>query len=437
MNRLDSKHDYFDRLCALSAANQATLKEEKELAEHAQSCPSCAQAIAEYRQIVYQTYSESLDDFSVTSSSGYLAEVADERSRAKERLFAKLNSLEFASSQSRISLTDSGREPSASVRNRRSVSPWIGWAVAAAMLLALTFELPQFWTAKKQSEATEARAQSLQLNVDALKGELARSQANPHETAPKADTGKQKEIEKLRTANQSLQRELDGAESAREQEATKNAELWNRIRLLQSSLDTLDTARSNWNSERAGLSERIASLTAEVQKSRNDFSRITAQNEDLSRQSVTQVRSLERQQKLLATDHDIRDILGSRSLRIIDVYDVTSQGEFARPFGRIFYSSGKFLIFYAFDLDKEKGLKRGAVFQAWGEKAKGKEDPVNLGAFYVDDESQNRWVLKVDDGRVLSSVESVFVTDSSHKVDKRPRGKPLLSAFLGESPVRP
>jgi hypothetical protein len=48
----------------------------------------------------------------------------------------------------------------------------------------------------------------------------------------------------------------------------------------------------------------------------------------------------------------------------------------------------------------------------------------------MDDPSQNRWILKVDDSRLLSRIDYIFVTDNSHKEGKRPKGKPLLSAFL-------
>lgn len=165
--------------------------------------------------------------------------------------------------------------------------------------------------------------------------------------------------------------------------------------------------------------------------------KVEARNQDLTRESLTQVRFVERQQRLLATDHDLRDILGARSLRIIDVYDVGSQGEFERPFGRIFYTEGKFLIFYAFDLDRQKGLKPRTIFQAWGEKGEGKDAPRSLGTFYMDDPSQNRWILKVDDAKVLSRIDYVFVTDSSQKQGTRPRGKPLLSASLNTSVNHP
>jgi len=238
------------------------------------------------------------------------------------------------------------------------------------------------------------------------------------------------EAQKLRADNEAVHQTLLTLEAARHREASENAELQARIRLLQSSLEVFQASNANLDAEKSALAERVSSATADLRKSQDEVGRLAARNEELSQESLAHVKSAERQQKLLATDHDIRDILGARSLHIIDVFDVSSQGEFERPFGRIFYTEGRSLIFYAFDLDQQKGLKRGAVFQAWGQKGDGKEDPRSLGAFYMDDPSQNRWVLKVDDSKTLSRIDYVFVTDGAHKQQVKPKGKPLLSAFL-------
>src|SRR5216683_6045011 len=143
-----------------------------------------------------------------------------------------------------------------------------------------------------------------------------------------------------------------------------------------------------YEAEKSGFAGRVSSVTADLQKSKDEMGRLAARNEELSQESLAHVKSVEHQQKLLATDNDIREILGARSLHIIDVFDVSSRGEFERPFGRIFYTEGKSLIFYAFDLDQQKGLKRGAVFQAWGQRGVAKEDSRSLGMFYMDHPSQ-------------------------------------------------
>ena len=52
-----------------------------------------------------------------------------------------------------------------------------------------------------------------------------------------------------------------------------------------------------------------------------------------------------------------------------------------------------------------------------------------------DDVSQKRWMLKVNDAKALSNIDRVFVTlEQNGKLDLRPHGKKILSAYLG-SPV--
>jgi len=274
--------------------------------------------------------------------------------------------------------------------------------------------------------------------VDELRGELTQIPAVPVKPALEAPSKtRDDDAQKLRADNEAMHQTLLSLEATRQREAGENAGLQDRIRLLQSSLDVLQASKATLEAEKSGLAERVSSLTADVRKSQDEIGGLVARNEELSQESLAQVRSVERQQKLLATDHDIREILGARSLHIIDVFDVSSRGEFERPFGRIFYTEGKSLIFYAFDLDQQKGLKRGAVFQAWGQRGVSKEDSRSLGMFYMDDPSQNRWVLKVDDSKALARIDYVFVTDSSRKEGVRPRGKPLLSAFLNPTANHP
>ena len=434
MTSLESWHEYFERLSALWAANQTSSEEECLLAEHAQSCSACRQAMEQYRQIVVQTYGET---GSPVGSSGVASEPGVERLRAKERLFTDLKSRVLLPAPDKIRAAAGNGKVKPRGQIRQPILSWAGWAVAAVVLLGVAVGASQYRLTEKRSREVETKATAIEKEIEELHRELARTQNELHEAVVRAAPDENRKLEDLKAANEALRQNLANAEVARQRDASDNAELRDHLRMLKSSLDVLQAEKANTEVEKAGLSDRIASLTAEARKSQDEMTRIAARNDELSQQAFSQVRYLERQQKLLATDHDIRDILGSRSLRIIDVYDVTSQGEFEHPFGRIFYREGQSLIFYAFDLDQQRGLKRGAIFQAWGQKGEGKEDPLNLGAFYMDDPSQNRWVLKVDDGRALAHVEYVFVTDGSRKEGNRPKGKPLLSAFLRKTPDHP
>jgi len=60
-----------------------------------------------------------------------------------------------------------------------------------------------------------------------------------------------------------------------------------------------------------------------------------------------------------------------------------------------------------------------------------------LGIFYVDDQKQNRWVLKFDDPDVLTEIDSVFVTVEPPGGSAKPTGHKLLYAYLKANPNHP
>ena len=436
---MESSHEYFDRLCAMAAVNETSQEENSRLAEHARTCRVCKQAIEQYQQVAAQTYAEASFEMNASETGAGFGVAAREQQRAKEALLAQVRGTIH------LPLTDADAAAQRVPRNGKvlagagsRMSAWAGWAVAAALLVALSGASAQYWMTKRQSREVDVRTASLQKEIEELRGELGMVQSSSlnagRKTEPAVDG---LETRKLQAANESLRKSLESTEEARHQDAGELAQLQERVRLLQSSLDVLQASSVGLEAERAVLSEKVSNLTTELRKSQDEMARVSARNEELSQEALTKVRYAERQQKLLATDRDVRDILGARSLHIIDVYDVSSQGEFERAFGRIFYTEGKSLIFYAFDLDQQKGLKRGAVFQAWGQKGESKEDPRSLGAFYMDDPAQNRWVLKVDDSKALSRIDYVFVTDGARKEGVRPKGKPLLSAFLNAAANHP
>jgi len=129
----------------------------------------------------------------------------------------------------------------------------------------------------------------------------------------------------------------------------------------------------------------------------------------------------------LSHDRDIRDLIGARNLYIADIFDTTETGKTAKPFGRIFYTKDSSLVFYGFDLEKQRGLERDAAFQVWGSGSD--RSPVSLGLFYQDD-SHNRWVLRCNDPKTLARLNMVFVTVEPPGGSSKPTGKPLLRAYL-------
>src|SRR5260370_8065277 len=81
-----------------------------------------------------------------------------------------------------------------------------------------------------------------------------------------------------------------------------------------------------------------------------------------------QDQTIRQQRDLLAYDRDIRDLIGARDLYVAEVTDVGRDAETKTPFGRVFFTKGKSLIFYAYDLDKQPVVQRTSVFRAWGRR---------------------------------------------------------------------
>jgi hypothetical protein len=147
--------------------------------------------------------------------------------------------------------------------------------------------------------------------------------------------------------------------------------------------------------------------------------------------------TIDEQQRFLASDRDIRDLIGARDLYIAEVYDVGGNGKRKRPYGRVFYTKGKSLIFYAYDLDQQPGVKNASTFQAWGLRGPDRSTALNLGVMYIDNTTNRRWMLRFDDPEALKKINAVFVTVEPNGGSPAPRGKQVLFAYLGEEPNHP
>jgi hypothetical protein len=181
------------------------------------------------------------------------------------------------------------------------------------------------------------------------------------------------------------------------------------LRAAEKRLNTLDRERSDYVIHSATLEAKVAELSGTL----NDKERMTSE-----------------QQELLAKDRDIRELMGARDLYITEVYDVARTGETEKAFGRVFYTKGKSLIFYAYDLNDQPGLKQAKTFEAWGRRGPEWTQAFKLGMFYEDNMAKKRWVLKFNDKKTLEQIDAVFVTVEPKGGSERPTGKPLLFAYL-------
>jgi hypothetical protein len=207
------------------------------------------------------------------------------------------------------------------------------------------------------------------------------------------------------------------------------------VQKLQQQVALLKTENAA-TAERSAARERdLGASQEQLQKAQAHASAIEAdlvtqqyQIKDLTAQLDTQKLNTERERELMAAGHEIRDLMGARDLHMIDVRDVDLKGNWKQPYGRIFLTDNKQLIFYAFDLNKAAGHDKS--FQVWGQKFDNQSSTVSLGTFHLDDQKQSRWIMKVSNPQLLSSIDSIFVTVENSAGGKRPTGKPLMNAYL-------
>ena len=132
---------------------------------------------------------------------------------------------------------------------------------------------------------------------------------------------------------------------------------------------------------------------------------------------------------------ELRNLIAARNLRVADVSDVNTTENQPKPFGRVFYTRGKSLVLFAYDLSK---TRPNQTFFAWGSRQSDPHRPQSLGALRTDDQTQRRWILEFNDPKVLAQIDSVYVTlEPTNKPGDAPNGRKLLSAYLGPSPKYP
>jgi hypothetical protein len=218
------------------------------------------------------------------------------------------------------------------------------------------------------------------------------------------------------------------------------------------TLASLEAELQHVQAENAGLktgtdvdASRIATLQAEIErlnsvKRASDIAVTAEENElrNLRRTLLEKEVVFKQQQHLIETGAQARDLIVARNLHIIDVYDSDGDGHAQRAFGRIFYTEGKSLVFYAYDLADPRKIDQQVSFYAWGERLGREQSVKRLGIFHNEDANEGRWVLTFEDPNVLAQINSVFVTVEQEKqAITRPKGKKILFAFLGNKANHP
>jgi hypothetical protein len=437
----ENRHDFFRELCAVATTGTLEDREWGELKAHLRDCKECSASLQKYREIARSAMPLLTSEESVGDHKGPDSWTPE---LARNELFARIARGEQVG-WSRDTARPPHRSDGKSLWNAFRVPKWdvgLRYAVSLALVAVVVGCVYRLGISKGRQlvrsdvESSVTEASLLQHQMEALKSEKASldeqvSARNSHiEALSKQLESSAADLAKLKTQQEQaaldLQQESVEISQARSENTSVVGErdaIASRLQDAESSLAFLKTTLSSLREDRtndllhtATLEKRIADLSARVNN------RSTLGSEDA---------------QLLASDRDIRELMGARDLYIADVFDVDPNGHTQKSFGRVFYTRGKSLIFYAFDLDKQRGVRTANTFQAWGRRGLHDISPVNMGIFFLDNEKNRRWVLKFDDPDTLAKIDTVFVTVEPKGGSQEPRGKPFLVASLTSQPNHP
>jgi hypothetical protein len=422
-------HQRFRELSALAQGGECSDSDWLELKRHLQMCSSCREAYSEYSLIANEGM------LFLAAARGYTPECKSwDKGAAWSDLRSRIREME----QPQPTLVKV-RPP---VPGHRFL-PWCAgqqWAAAAVVAFLIVaasagaYRLGNLSSTAIGQGATTSSAELRQFDSERrAASELLASQTTQMSRLQKQVSSEQQELSKLRAA-------LRAAEDQFRQLSTGIGERNEQLRRLSDQRDRLVSQLRDVEQVSQKAQAELSSLHAEHDRTLLRTTSLESKIEELTASNRDQERRLGDDKQFLASDRDIRELMGARKLYIADVFDVDSGSRTRKPFGRVFYTQNKSLVFYAFDLDHEPGVKTASAFQVWGERDAEfgeKSRAKNLGILYMDSESNRRWVLRFDDPKHLAEIDAVFVTVEPHGGSQKPTGKPFLYALLRKEANHP
>jgi hypothetical protein len=428
------EHEELRELCAASVSERLSPEEEQRLSAHLAVCDDCRTKLGQYRAI--EQFGLPMAAFEDLKDEELARVQHDQQQKALNRLLDECGmDAEHVPIREEFLRAEEGMV----LKRGHTFKPALGALLryAAAILFAVTLFLTGYRLAVERVRknelafrtSTEEVATSAQKQAASLAAE--RDEANRRLKAKNADEARlgakiqQQELEiqglttaKLELEERNAQNEIERSKSNGERDVLlgKLSGAQQDLARLKGDLDSLHHDGERESAQVAALDARVAQLTKQL----------NARDETISQE-----------RELLASDRDIRELMGARELFITEVHDVGRDGKTQKPFARVFYTKGKSLIFYAYDLDQQASIKTASTFQAWGVRDGDQKQPLNLGIFYSDSVAKKRWVLRFDDPKTVDELNAVFVTMEPNGGSSSPSGKQLLFAYLRVRPNHP
>jgi hypothetical protein len=421
------KHEHYRELCAAASIGQATPEELFELEQHASECAECGEAYFDYLNLAAKQFAAA--DKNPSLSPGEVQELLDSQLFTR-RFFerAEREGIRFSS--------DVGQEARklAPVTHPSAVRFWTGTstrAIAAIVVFGFVLGVGYFLGRTRSSaQSKRGKAGAIAPPAIALDGRVA----------------------ELASANRDLQAEMDhlrlelrtATDQLRSSETNLNSTAGDR-RKLEADRDALETELKDVQNTLVQSRAAAVGAQQEAAQQRDHAGDVEGtlladqvKIQDLTQELGEKSALLDQERQLLALGHDVSDLMGARNLHIVDVVDTDPKGKTRPAFGRIFFTEGKSLVFYAYDLNDARTQKTNYQYGVWAKKEGDDKQVQRLGIFYSDDKTQRRWVFKCNDPKLLTEIDSVFVTLEPADGDlSRPNGTNLMYAYLRGQPNHP
>jgi hypothetical protein len=424
-----AKHEQFREICAAASIGQATPEELFLLEQHAQECEACQQAYFDYLNLAAGRFASAGQDPVLSAET---AEDSLDSELFTQRFFerAEREGIPFSAAVGRgVRELGSGPQPSSHGKSWRVPLR----AIAAVVLLGLSASGAYFY-GKQVEERRLAR------RTPTGSGETGPIPAVDQRVTELVATNAKLESEVIRLKAdlghtgdqlQGAERDLRSTSEDRDKLAAARASLDARLNAVEAELSRSQALAASAQGEAATHRERADQIEATLVDDKVKINDLAA---DLEEKSA----ALDKERQLLALGHDVSDLMGARNLHIVDVVDTDPRGKTQPAFGRIFFTEGKSLVFYAYDLSEAKLEKANYEYRIWAKQEGTDKQVRSLGIFYSDDKAQRRWVFKCNDPKVLTVIDSVFVTLEPTDADpSHPKGPNLMYAYLRGQPNHP
>ena len=396
------EHEQYEALCALAAGGLLEGAEFVDFQAHLKNCSECRANFEEFSGLVTQTVPQAQGIFRQK-----FAEIRATPPRYSRQRFLRRARLEGVVFSSQVEAS----APSNPWYFRASVilAPTAALAIVVIAVVIGLSVLRFRQTPRAAQAADPAFAQQL-TELKAQNAALTTSLSRLNESLAQD----QREIKSLHAQiGDATQRR--GAATSLNQNAQLLDEARDQEKLLAAAKDEAARINQLRVNDEASLADQQARIT------------------ELSYKLRIASATLDQERQLAAAGKDVRELMASRELHVIDIRETDPNGNPNEAFGRVFVTEGKSLTFYAFDLNQDSEFQAKRSFQVWGVPETGKNSSRSLGFLHVDAKAQGRWVLRVENPDLVKEISSVFVTVEPTAGGKQPSGQKILYAYLGEA----